>query len=351
MNSTLQRWSLTACVAVLLVAGFSPARAGVSDAWISSKVKMLLINSPSVGGLPINVDTDEGRVTLHGKVHSRAEKAEAARIAGAGTGVLSVRNLLQVVPASQRKQADVADDRLTEDVKAALKAEPALESSSIHAKSVHQGVVLLSGKAATLSAHLLALEVASFVPGVRRVASEIESPDEFADREIWFEEPASDAARANAVTDGWITARTKLLLMTDGDFPAGDINVDTHRGVVTLFGTAHNAAAADKAVRLAQEVVGTRSVNNELRVVGSAQKKRVTAKDDQLESAVRHRIEEAKLQGADIHVQVKAATARLTGTVETASHRYTAISIAYSTPGVARVENDLRIEGPKTSQR
>jgi osmotically-inducible protein OsmY len=48
---------------------------------------------------------------------------------------------------------------------------------------------------------------------------------------------------------------------------------------------------------------------------------------------------------------VKAATARLTGTVETAAHRYTAVSIAYTTPGVARVENDLRIEGPMTIQR
>jgi len=346
MNSKSYQWILMACVAVMLVAGVAPAGAGISDAWVSTKVKMLLLNSPAVSGYPIDVDTDEGRVTLHGKVPSRAEKTEAGRIARAGTGVMSVRNLLQVVPESRRKSADLADDRLKEDVDAALKAEPALANSSIQVKSVNKGVVLLEGKAARLSDHLLALEVARVVPGVRQVASGIQSPDEFGDREVWFDDTPADAARGNAVTDGWITAQTKMRFMTDADIPARDINVDTRRGVVTLFGTVPTTAISDKAVRVANEVAGVKSVKRELRVVAASQKKHETAKDDQVAWAVRKRITNAKLSGADVHVDVKAATARLTGTVQYASDRYAAVAITRATPGVAWVQNDLRVEGP-----
>jgi osmotically-inducible protein OsmY len=232
MTQKMHPWILSTCVALLLAGGLAPARAGVSDAWVSTKVKMLLMNSPRVSGFPIDVDTDEGRVTLHGKVSSKSEKAEADRIARAGTGVMSVRNLLQVVPDSQRKSVEVADGRLTEDVNAALKAEPALANSSVQVKSVNKGVVLLEGKAATLSDHLLALELASVVPGVRQVASEVESPDEYGDREVWYNETPADTSRGNAVTDAWITAQTKLLFMTDAAIPASDINPSGRRHVV-----------------------------------------------------------------------------------------------------------------------
>jgi len=65
-------------------------------------------------------------------------------------------------------------------VKAALEADRALADSSITVKSVNAGVVLLSGKARTLSDAYRAVDVTAFVPGVRRVASEIESPDTLA---------------------------------------------------------------------------------------------------------------------------------------------------------------------------
>jgi hyperosmotically inducible protein len=346
MNSKSYQWILMACVAVMLVVGVAPAGAGVSDAWVSTKVKMQLLNSPAVSGYPINVDTDQGRVTLHGKVPTNAEKTEAGRIAKAGSGVTSVRNLLQVVPESRRKSVDLADDQLKQDVNAALKAEPALANSSIQVKSVNKGVVLLEGKASTLSDHLLALEVASYLPGVRQVASEVQSPDDFADREIWFDQPPVDPAQGNAAMDGWITAQTKYRFMTNADIAAGDINVDTRRGVVTLFGTVPNASISDKAVAVARAVPGVKSVNRELRVVAASQKKHETAKDDQVASEVSKRLTDAKLKGADVHVDVKAATARLTGTVQYASDRYAAVAIARGTPGVGWVQNDLRIESP-----
>ena len=79
MNKKPMNWMLMMCLASAFAVAAGPAHAGVSDAWISTKVKMQLLNSPMVSGLPIDVDTDERRVTLHGKVPSNAEKTEAER--------------------------------------------------------------------------------------------------------------------------------------------------------------------------------------------------------------------------------------------------------------------------------
>jgi len=152
------------------------------------------------------------------------------------------------------------------------------------------------------------------------------------------------------MTDAWITAQTKMIFMTDADIPAGDINVDTRRGVVTLFGSVPTSAIGDKAVRVTNDVAGVKSVNRELRVVAASDKKHAVAKDSQITSSVRQRIADAKMEGSDIHVEVKAGTVRLTGTVQHASQRYAAVSIAHATTGVARVQNDLRIENATASQ-
>jgi len=52
-----------------------------------------------------------------------------------------------------------------------------------------------------------------------------------------------------------------------------------------------------------------------------------------------------KMAGADVHIEVKAATSRLIGTVQHASNRNAAMAIARATGGVARVQNDVRVEG------
>jgi len=338
-------------VTAMLAVAFVPARAGVSDAWVSTKVKMLLMNSPRVAGFPIDVDTDGGRVTLHGKVSENEQKIEAGRIARAGTGVVSVRNLLQVVPESRRKAVEVADNKVRDDVNAVLKSEVALESSSIHVKSINKGVVLLEGKAATLSDHLLALELASSVSGVRQVASEVDSPNEYGDREVWYDTPATDSVRGNSVTDGWITAQTKMKFMTDEAVPAGDINVDTRRGVVTLFGSVPSSESSEQAVYLARQVRGVQSVNSQLRVVPASQRGRAIANDNRTQLAVRKRIANARLEGAKVRVDVRASIAHLTGTVQSNSDRYAAVTITHATPGVLRVWNEIRVESPQTSLR
>ena len=122
----------------------------------------------------LNVDTVKGIVTLHGKVATEAEKAQAETVARGIDGVGDVKNLLQVVPSAQREVVERSDDAIKKGVDDAFKANRRVNKSGIVVASVNKGVVLLSGKTQSLEAHLEAVEVAHAVKGVRRVATEVE---------------------------------------------------------------------------------------------------------------------------------------------------------------------------------
>lgn len=67
-----------------------------ADAAITSAVKTKLLGDTEVGGMKIDVDTEDGVVTLTGEVATAAEKAEALRLAKNTTGVKRVVDKLTV---------------------------------------------------------------------------------------------------------------------------------------------------------------------------------------------------------------------------------------------------------------
>jgi osmotically-inducible protein OsmY len=344
-NSSM-KYKIIAVVLGGLLAGLAtPAGATMPDAWITTKTKLALLTTEGVHGTAINVDTILGRVTLHGKVNSADEKTKAETVAERIDGVQSVSNLLQVVTPQHEKAVQVSDDELKPRIEQALQADPSLKSSAISVQSVNQGVVLLGGTAKTLSAHLRAVEVASDVAGVRRVASEIQSPDTLADAEIWRERtpqpPSAGAEAFDTASDIWITSATKMRLLADSQTPALNINVDTTNGVVTLFGIVSSKEAKAAAEADARKVNGVERVRNELEVVASSKQAAVKVRDEELEGAVKKAFDTPEFK--DINVKVKNGVVRLTGTVPTGVRRLEAAVKARSIPGVNSVQDDLSV--------
>jgi hyperosmotically inducible periplasmic protein len=347
MQSLARIFRSAALVAALSLATAPAFAAQPEDAWITTKVKMALLTDDTVDGLGIDVDTFSGRVTLHGKVDSAVEKAEAETLAREVTGVVDVRNLLAVVPASSRKANEVSDDALAKQVSTVLQRDKALSTSDIKVESVNKGIVVLAGDAKTLSAHHRALEDARAVPGVRQVASEIRSPDELGDEEIWdaAEHTSTTEDMKSAASDGWITTKVKVRLMAEPGLSPVGVNVDTHSGVVTLFGSVATEDLKARAAAEARQVAGVKGIENELQVVPEVAAKRVEAKDDQVLEAVRQRLGAAPaLEDADIDVAVKNGVVRLTGTVATQRDRLTALTVARSTDGVGSVIDGLELK-------
>lgn len=345
------RWLAAGLLTLGLTLGSGPALgAQASDPWLTTKVKVSLLTAENVDGLDIDVDTVDGRVTLHGKASDSAERAEAEKLARQVEGVREVRNLIQVVADADEEAVTVLDDDLEKRVSAALRDDPALAGSQIQVESVNQGAVLLGGKAQSLSAHLAALETARGVDGVRRVASQIESPDQLADAELWRDSPPDVGARAgtsaarSTATDLWITSAAKVRLMAT-DVPAFDVNVDTRDGAVTLFGTVRSDAEKRTAEAEVKKVDGVKSVRNELQVVPASREDAVQRKDEEIRESVSQQLgDRSELADADIDVEVSNGVVRLTGSVASQEDRLAALTTARRGQGVRSVVGDLRVE-------
>jgi hyperosmotically inducible periplasmic protein len=158
--------------AALSLAGATGASAGAKDKWISTKATLALLTSDGFSVKGANVDTQDGDVVIHGTVGSEADKEKAEATVREVGGVKSVRNLLQVVPRDEKKQVKFEDSVTKDRVEAELKADKTLHNVKV--ASVNNGVVLLKGTVHSLSTKLRAAETAYTVPGVDRVATEIE---------------------------------------------------------------------------------------------------------------------------------------------------------------------------------
>ena len=133
------------------------------------------MTTDGAGRNAVKVDTEHGKVTIHGTVDSEAVKEKAEATVRAVGGVTDVRNLLQVVKESRQESVKAADKDVKEAVEKALKADKNLDG--IKVKSVDNGLVFLEGRTASLASTLQAIETAYAVPGVRQVASEIETKE------------------------------------------------------------------------------------------------------------------------------------------------------------------------------
>jgi hyperosmotically inducible protein len=335
--------------ALLLAGAASAFQPG--DAWTTTQVKFALLADPGVEGMAIDVDTFDGMVTLHGKLGSEAERTRARLDAQKVDGVRGVRNVTVVVPEAERDATTARDAELLTRIEATLEVDPSLASSSVHVRSVSSGVVLLSGDAASLSAHRHALDVVESIDDVESVVSSIHSPDPVADVRIWQQTaPAStdsDSALRTTLSDAWITAKAKTRLLTHHDLSLLDIHVDTRDGVVTLFGIVDDATMKLACHKAIMELDGVRRVDDQLQVVPVRDVAQARELDEQVLASV-----EAKLAATDeiesggISVAVQNGVVRLTGSVVDPESRLMARSIARSADGVRSVIDDLQIEQP-----
>lgn len=100
--SKLGYWKATA-LALVLAAPITAACGKtvgetIDDTTITTRVKTAMLNDPGVGGMRIDVDTFKGVVTLSGRVKSDAERQQALDLARRTSGVIDVKDALQIIP-------------------------------------------------------------------------------------------------------------------------------------------------------------------------------------------------------------------------------------------------------------
>lgn len=187
---------------------------------------------------PVQIEFDDGVLTLEGEVERITAKKKALEVAAAVSGVTGIVDRLRLVPSTQMQ-----DDEIRDHVCNTLLAENSLGSCAVWAivkkkpevireadqgvdgsidVEVNDGVVILNGTVTSLSAKRLAGVLAWWVPGSRDVVNGIEvaPPEEDDDDEV------VDAVR--------------LVLEKDPFVNAAQIRVTCRNYAVTLEGIVKN---------------------------------------------------------------------------------------------------------------
>jgi osmotically-inducible protein OsmY len=162
------------------------------------------------------------------------------------------------------------DPGITTAVKAKLAADDTVKAYRIDVDTKDK-VVTLSGAVDTPMAKERAVQVARAVDGVSSVVDNLTvtpgvtpttGVDDAAQRK------GSEAAdnTGEIITDAAITSTVKTKLLGDTTTPGLKIDVDTANGVVTLSGTVANAAEKSRALELARETNGVKSVVDKIKV-------------------------------------------------------------------------------------
>jgi hyperosmotically inducible protein len=119
------------------------------------------------------------------------------------------------------------------------------------------------------------------------------------------------------VDDSTLTAKVKSALVADPVTKAGEINVETYRGVVQLAGFVNSAEEKSKATEVAKGVTGVKEVRNDIKLAPAGQETAGKVIDDtMITAAVKTKlIADSQTKAYQINVEVQDGVVQLAGFV------------------------------------
>jgi len=338
-------YALGACLALLPAAGDTSEKH--SDSWITMKARLALVGVDDVKSNHVHVDTDNGVVTIYGKVPSAKARSEVDKAIGKIDGVKKCEDLTQIVPESTEKKVSENDSELKKQIENKLGASEDLKG--IEPKSVDKGVVVLGGKARDLPVLVHAVNLIDRMPGVRRIETKVKVEHEGSgDKHAGYTpigrsgQEAKDMS-SQTLADAWLTTQVKLKLISDENIPMRDVHVDTWDGVVTVWGKVDSEKAKSEATKDAEAVPGVTRVHNELAVDSSI--KRETVADKDVANDVKRILSNHSINKIDI--DVNNGVVKLSGKVDSQGQKIRAAFLSREAKGARAVKNDLEVEGAK----
>lgn len=148
--------------------------------------------------------------------------------------------------------------------------------------------------------------------------------------------------------DAAATSRVRTALLLSKQVSPFDIKVETSQGEVTLQGQVPSEEVKAVAGAIAQDTSGVKQVHNNLGVNPSAERNLETERlgervaDLEIKTLVSDALSKNGEVGEQrVETEVKNRVVTLSGSVETASQKYTAEQVAWQVPGVQGVKDNL----------
>ena len=163
-------------------------------------------------------------------------------------------------------------------------------------------------------------------------------------------EKVKETAQAvkGAVSDSWLTSKTKIELFADERVKGRQVHVETVKGEVFLRGKVDSEAAKTAAEEIAKGIEGVKGVKNDLQVVPPSARELVAADDELITQAVTATLARDPLL-KKIDVRTDAGVVVLSGEVPSLALSAKASDLAHRIDGVKSVKNELRVAEAKAS--
>jgi osmotically-inducible protein OsmY len=323
----MERMGMVVLVTITILGVFSTSLQArqIDDRDITMAVERELFGNAGVSYHFIDVNTDEGIVTLTGSVDNILAKDRATKIAETLRGVRSVVNRIKVKPIIR------PDKEIRRDIERALLNDPATDSYEIKVK-VRKALVTLTGTVESWQEKHLCTQVTKGVKGVKGVENEVAVAPKTVRPDTEIKPEIEQALRS----DVWV----------DSAF----IDVKVKDGAVTLSGSVGSAAEKSQAFEGAW-VAGVKSVDSTklevkwwLRDEMRRGEEYVTKTDKEIEKAVKEAFfYDPRVFSFNPSVYVENGVVTLTGVVDNLRAKKAAEQDAKNTLGVWRVKNYLRV--------
>jgi len=196
---------------------------------------------------------------------------------------------------------------------------------------VNNGVVTLTGTVPDPDQRALAEDTVRNLPGVvqvdNRIKVESDSPEH---------------------SDGWIGTKIRTKLLVTNNVSAVNTKVDVQNGVVTLRGTADNAAQKELTTVIVRDIEGVKDVNNRIEVVPPTADSRDTSvrmDDASITAQVKYALLTHNSTSAlKTNVTTKDGVVLVEGEASSAAEKDLVTRLAQSVRGVRNVNNQMFVK-------
>jgi hyperosmotically inducible periplasmic protein len=244
--------AVAAALTALFIVG-APVRASETDQKVESSFKETFVYKTYLADDAIKTSAKDGVVTLTGTVAEESHKTLAQETVLGLPGVVRVDNQLATKEEVATEKSDIWIGR---------KAKLALlfhRNVSVRATTiaVQDGVVTLTGEAASEAQKALTAEYVQDIDGVVEVKNEM----------TVAATPAPEVRTASEkLDDASVTAQVKTALQSHRSTSAIKADVKTRNGEVTLTGVAKNAAEKALVTKLVRDIRGVTDVRNRMTI-------------------------------------------------------------------------------------
>jgi osmotically-inducible protein OsmY len=202
----------------------------------------------------VKAKAKDGRVTLTGTVQDRDQKTLAEDTVNNLPGVVGVDNQIKVDSAIKEH----SDAWIGLKIRSSLLVHANVSATATKV-DVNNGVVLLTGTVDNQAQKELTEAYAKDIEGVKSVRNELVVKESLASN-------MNDRTMGEVIDDASITSQVKYALLSHRATSAIKTSVTTKEGRVAITGEASSDAEKDLVSKLARDVRGVRSVQNDMTV-------------------------------------------------------------------------------------